>query len=89
MDQRRERVGEVDQRRERFGEVDQRRERFGEVHGALSSNQGLPLNFLSVMARTAADDGVFEDGAVKVEQVKLDRSMHKKCPYLPKKWNED
>jgi hypothetical protein len=31
-----------------------------------------------------AEDGVFEDGAFKVEQVKLDRTVDKKCPNLPR-----
>ena len=42
----------------------------------------------NVLAHTE-DDGVFEDGAVKVEQVKLDRAVNKKCPNLPRNWKED
>ena len=53
--------------------------------------EGLPGVCLFARAAGAhtADTGVFEDGAVKVEEVKLDRSMHKKYPYLPKSWKED
>jgi len=36
-----------------------------------------------------ANDGVFEDGAVNVEQVKLHRSVNKKCPDIPESWEDD
>eukprot|EP00090_Calanus_glacialis_P004185 TRINITY_DN13097_c0_g1_i2.p1 TRINITY_DN13097_c0_g1~~TRINITY_DN13097_c0_g1_i2.p1 ORF type:complete len:896 (-),score=340.30 TRINITY_DN13097_c0_g1_i2:90-2777(-) len=42
----------------------------------------------NVLAHTE-DDGVFEDGAVKVEQVKMARSVNKKCPNLSENWEED
>ena len=48
----------------------------------------LTLFEFNVMAHSA-EDGVFEDGAVKVEQVKLDRSVNKKCPNLPENWKDD
>jgi ribonuclease Z len=48
----------------------------------------LTLFEFNVMAHSA-EDGVFEDGAVKVEQVKLDRSVNKKCPNLPENWKEE
>eukprot|EP00092_Neocalanus_flemingeri_P001499 GFUD01001600.1.p1 GENE.GFUD01001600.1~~GFUD01001600.1.p1 ORF type:complete len:865 (+),score=362.31 GFUD01001600.1:341-2935(+) len=35
------------------------------------------------------EDGVFEDGAVKVEQVKLVRRVNKACPNLPVNWKGD
>jgi len=34
-------------------------------------------------------DGVFEDGAVRVEHIKLPRTVNKKCPNLPGNWKGD
>jgi len=42
-----------------------------------------------VLAHMAEEDGVFEDGAVKVEVVTLDRKTNKECPDLPYNWKED
>ena len=47
----------------------------------------LKLKDLDVYTHTD-DDGVLEDGAVKVEQVILHRSVNMKCPDLPESWKE-
>jgi hypothetical protein len=46
---------------------------------AMKLPRDLSLFEFNVLAQTAEDE-VFEDGAVKVEQVKLDMTANKKCP---------